>query len=255
MKVEIQGLDINYIQEGQGQDVLLLHGWGGSIETMVPIVNILKNSFRVTALDLPGFGESSKPEEIIDSYGYAKIIKEFIDKTGLEKIILFGHSHGGRISIILSSMYNNLFSKVVLIDSAGIIPKRTANYYIKVYSFKLMKKIYLAFIPKNRRREVLERFYKKHGSADYKDADGIMRKIMVKVVNDNLRPHLKDIKVPVLLFWGEKDDATPLYMARIMEKEIPDAGLVVVEGAGHYSYVDDFNTFKVVINSFLAKNN
>ena len=253
MKVEIQGLDINYIQEGQGQDVLLLHGWGGSIETMIPIVNSLKNSFKVTAVDLPGFGESSTPDEVIDSYGYAEIIKEFIDSTGLEKIILFGHSHGGRISIILSSIYGDLFDKVVLIDSAGIIPKRTANYYIKVYTFKLLKKIYLAFTPKNKRQEVLERFYRKHGSADYRDADGIMRKIMVKVVNDNLRHHLKDIKAPVLLIWGEKDDATPLYMARIMEKEIPDAGLVIVEGAGHYSYVDDFNTFKVVINSFLKK--
>ena len=132
MKVEIQGLNINYIQEGQGQDVLLLHGWGGSIETMVPIVNILKNSFRVTAVDLPGFGESSTPGDVIDSYGYAEIIKGFIDRMGLEKIILFGHSHGGRISIILSSKYGDLFDKVILIDSAGIIPKRTANYYVKV---------------------------------------------------------------------------------------------------------------------------
>lgn len=254
MKVEIQGLDINYIQEGQGQDVLLLHGWGGSIETMVPIVNILKNSFRVTAVDLPGFGKSTIPSEVMDSYGYAEIIKGFIDETGLENIILFGHSHGGRISIILSSRYKDLFDKVVLIDSAGIIPKRTATYYIKVYTFKLMKKIYLAFTPKGKRQEVLESFYRKHGSDDFKEADGIMRKIMVKVVNDNLRHHLKEIKTSVLLIWGEKDDATPLYMARIMENEIPDAGLVVLEGAGHYSYVDDFNTFKVVINSFLKNN-
>ena len=118
-----------------------------------------------------------------------------------------------------------------------------------------MKKIYLAFTPKNKRQEVLEGFYRKHGSDDYKDSSGIMRKIMVKVVNDNLRHHLKDINTPALLIWGEKDDATPLYMARIMESEIPDAGLVVLEGAGHYSYVDDFNTFKVVINSFLKKTN
>jgi len=57
-----------------------------------------------------------------------------------------------------------------------------------------------------------------------------MRKILVKVVNEDLRPLLKDIKAPTLLIWGDKDTATPLYMGKIMEEEIPDSGLVILEG-------------------------
>jgi pimeloyl-ACP methyl ester carboxylesterase len=251
MIIEIDGLKINYIQEGTGQDVLLLHGWGCSIETMKPIMNILKYNFKVTSIDLPGFGESTVPSRAFDSYDYADIVKKFIDKMAMENIILFGHSHGGRISIILSSKYHSLIEKVILIDSSGIIPKRAFKYYAKVYGFKLMKKIYLALSFGENKQEKLERFYQKHGSVDYKEAHGIMRQTMVKVVNDDLKHLLKNIKASVLLVWGENDEATPLYMGKIMEQEIADSGLVIIKGAGHYSYVDDIHTFKMIINSFL----
>jgi pimeloyl-ACP methyl ester carboxylesterase len=62
---------------------------------------------------------------------------------------------------------------------------------------------------------------------------------------------LKLIKAPTLLIWGENDEDTPLYMGKIMENEIPDSGLVVLKGAGHYSYVDNYSQFRAVINVFL----
>ena len=143
MVIELQNQKINYIQEGHGQNVLILHGWGGNIQTVMPIFNLLKPYFRVTAVDLPGFGDSSIPLEPYNSYDYAEIMKQFIDSLDLKEIVLFGHSHGGRISIILASQYPNLIEKLILIDSAGIVPKRSVKYYVKVYSFKALKQIYL----------------------------------------------------------------------------------------------------------------
>ena len=96
----------------------------------------------------------------------------------------------------------------------------------------------------------MEKLYKKFGSDDYQNTSGIMRKIFVRVVNENLKPLLNDIQAPTLLVWGDKDEATPLYMAKIMEKEIKDSGLVVFEGAGHYSYLDEYHRFKKVLESF-----
>ena len=87
-----------------------------------------------------------------------------------------------------------------------------------------------------------------------RDASGIMRKILVTVVNENLLPLLSKIKAPTLLIWGDKDTATPLYMGKIMEKEIKDSGLVVFEGAGHYSYLDDYQRFTVILRNFLKYN-
>lgn len=250
MHINVDGLNINYIDEGSGNAVLLLHGWGGSIRTMRPIANILKGKCRVVALDLPGFGESDMPKEPWNSYDYAGCIKKFIDALGLDSTVLFGHSHGGRISIVLSSRYS-FVKKLVLIDSAGIIPKRKPKYYIKVYSFKLLKKIYVLFSKGDSKEQKIERFYKKFGSADYKEAQGVMRQTMVKVIHDNLAELLPDIKAPTLLIWGENDADTPLYMGRLMEEKISDSGLVILKGAGHYSYLDCYDQFKAVINVFL----
>ncbi len=246
----VKGLDINYIVEGEGEPVIVLHGWGANINTVLPIVNILKDRYKVYALDLPGFGESEEPKEPISSFEYAKIVKDFIVDEGIEKASFIGHSFGGKLSIIMGSKYPDMVNKIVLIDSAGLIPKRGIDYYVKVYSFKSLRFIYKNFFFWLKDDKRMERFYKKFGSTDYRDSSGVMRKILVIVVNENLKDLLKDIKAPTLIIWGDEDTDTPLYMAKTMEKEIKDSGLVVLEGAGHYSYLDDYYTFRAVINAF-----
>ncbi len=254
MIINIDGLNINYIDEGTGSNVLLLHGWGANIQTMMPVFNILKNKCRVISLDLPGFGESDNPNEPWNSYNYAEFIKKFIDEINIQDIILFGHSHGGRVSIILSAKYDNLVKKLILIDSAGLIPKRKLQYYLKVYSFKFFKILYTSFVKGDSKKKKLERFYKKFGSEDYKLSEGVMRQTMVKVINDNLEDLLSEIKVPTLLIWGENDEDTPLYMGKLMEEKIKDSGLIVLKDAGHFSYVDCYEQFKAVIMVFLKDN-
>jgi len=251
MKIKIEGININYITEGSGPCVLLLHGWGANINTMMPIFNILKDNFKVYAIDFPGFGESEEPSEVFGVYDYARVTKSFIDKMGMKEVILLGHSFGGRVSIVLSSQYKEIIKQMVLVDSAGLIPKRGLKYYIKVYSFKTLRFLYNTLFFWKDKNERLESFYKKFGSKDYQDSSGIMRKILVKVVNEDLRPLLTEIESSTLLIWGENDTATPLYMAKIMESEIKDSGLVVLEGAGHYSYLDDFGRFSIILKTFL----
>ena len=248
--VEIDGIKINYIRAGSGDPVLVLHGWGASIETIMPIVNTLKQNHTVYAMDLPGFGKSQEPKEVFGSFCYSDIVKEFIDKLIPGKLSLVGHSFGGKLSIIISSKYPEIINKVVLIDSAGIMPKRTLEYHIRVKSFKLLKKLYNSLVFWEDKEKRMEKLYKRFGSDDYQNSSGVMRKILVRVVNENLKPILRDIKAPTLLIWGDQDEDTPLYMAEIMEKEIKDSGLVVFEGAGHYSYLDDYNRFIRVMEAF-----
>lgn len=248
--VEIKGINIAYVEEGEGDPVIVLHGWGASIEAVMSIVNILKSFRKVYALDGPGFGDSDDPKEVFSTYDYAEVVKDFMKIKGIDKADFIGHSFGGKTLIALSTTYPDLVKKLVLVDASGIIPKRKLSYYIKVYGFKLSKFLYTRLFFWKDRDELLEKFYKRHGSDDYKSAGGIMRQVFVKVVNEDLEPKLKDISKETLLIWGDSDDATPLYMGKIFEREIKNSGLVVLKG-GHYSYADDYPTFKAVIESFL----
>ncbi len=254
MIIKINNININHKIQGEGEDVIILHGWGANINTVMAIVDAIKGKYRVHAIDLPGFGESEKPHTAIDGFEYAEIIRKYMDKKGIEKAILIGHSFGGKLSIILGSKYPERVEKIILINSAGLIPKRGIKYYLKVYSFKTLKLVYKSFIFWENDDIKMERFYKRFGSTDYKDADGVMRAILVKVVNENLEKLLSSIKAPTLIIWGDKDTATPLYMGVKMEKEISDSGLVVLKGTGHYSYLDDYIRFKAVLRSFLDYN-
>lgn len=93
---------------------------------------------------------------------------------------------------------------------------------------------------------------KNAGSEDYRVLSDSMKKVFVRVVNQDLKEHLKSIQSPSLLIWGENDMDTPLCFARTMEKEIPDAGLVVFEGAGHYAFLDCFARYINIVTTFFG---
>lgn len=91
----------------------------------------------------------------------------------------------------------------------------------------------------------------KAGSADYRNSSPVMRSVMSRCVNEDLKGVMPSIKASTLLIWGEKDKATPLSDAKTMERLIPDAGLVSWPDCGHYSFLDNPGGFRAVLRSFL----
>lgn len=255
MVLEIDGMKLNYKKQGNGRKVILLHGWGGSADSFLPVFNHLSSFCEVYALDFPGFGESDPPPVPWDVTDYSRMLLKFFEILEIDKAVLIGHSFGGRVSILFSALNPSYVEKVVLVDSAGIIPKRTWKYHFKVNRFKLAKKLFMLIPARGSKEERLESFYKKYGSSDYKQAGSALRQTFVRVVNQDLRGYLPRIKASTLLIWGEDDQDTPLYFGQIMEKEIPDAGLVVFKGAGHFSYLDKINDFNIIVSKFLEGTN
>ena len=250
MFTTIQDLTIHYEASGAGHDLLLMHGWGAQGSSFAPIQARLERHFRCYSFDFPGFGQSEEPPSAWGTAEYTDFVRQFIQELGLQSPILIGHSFGGRIAIRLAS--TGAFPKVVLVDSAGIRPKRSWDYYLKVYVYKSFKAV-LTNTPglKSQSEEILERYRKRSGSSDYQNASNIMRAVLIKVVNEDLRHLLPKITAPTLLVWGERDDATPLGDGRLMESLIPDAGLIVLKNAGHYSYLDRLHDFLVILDNFL----
>lgn len=253
MQCEILGLKTEYARAGSGKPVLILHGWGCDINAIAPVANcVAALGYEAVSLDFPGFGKTEEPKEPWGVPEYAAFTREFIKKQGLEGCSVACHSFGGRVTIMLASAEPELFDKLIMIDAAGVRPKRTLKYYIKTYSYKLGKR--LAKLKLVDRVFNLSERQKNAGSADYRALKSdVMRKTFVNVVGLDLTELLPKIKNETLLIWGDKDDATPLAYARIMEEKMPDAGLAVLKGAGHFSYADKYPQFCAVMKAYLAR--
>lgn len=251
-RITVDDIAIAYSRSGDGpQPVIVMHGWGCTGATVQLLADAATAQGKTTVynLDLPGFGESPEPPASWGVYDYARCIEAFADALGIVNPVLIGHSYGGRIAIVYAS--ERPVRKLILVDAAGIKPHRSLRYYFKVYSFKTAKKLLPLFVGKSRARQIIDRMRGKAGSADYAAASPVMRQIMSRSVNQDLRRHLPLISAPTLLIWGENDTATPIGDAKIMEKNIPDAGLVCYPGCGHYSFLDRPGQTVAVIKSFL----
>lgn len=254
MVLNINGLKIDYETVGEGKNVLLLHGWGCTKEIFASVTRELQKTMRVTALDFPGFGKSDMPPETFGVPEYMEVTAEFIRQAGLTGTDVICHSFGGRVGIMLAAKYPELAGKIVFTGSAGFVKKRTLKYYIRIYKFKLMKKIG----KKKWIKKLLKKFgmdvdkdMKNAGSPDYRALPESMKKVFVRVINKDLREYLKDIKSPSLLIWGENDAETPLSFGKLMEGKIIDAGLVVLPNAGHYAFLDQYARFITIVKHFL----
>lgn len=231
-------VDINYIEYGEGDDIVLLHGWGQNIEMMKPVGDKLKG--HIIILDLPGYGESSEPPNVWTIYDYVECVHEFLNSIGVKNPIMMGHSFGGKISLAYASKYK--VKKLVLFASP--FKKGVEKMPLKTKILKTAKKIPLL--------NKLEGFAKKHiGSTDYKNASEMMRKILVETVNLDIREDVKKIKCPTFIFWGTNDEAVPVEDAKELESLIPDAGLVIYEGCTHYAYLEMLPQVIKVIRIFL----
>jgi len=219
--------------------ILMLHGWGVSLKLMQPLGEKLAAlGYMVYIPDMPGFGDSAPPATAWGVPDYAKFIVAYLDAHQLNRVYLIGHSFGGRVGLVLGADYPDRFVKFALADAAGVPEKKAPTTDLRLTTYKAVRdglyKIGATSLADNLRTKYNARY----GSADFQAASGVMRETFVKVVNEDLRPYAQRVKLSTLLFWGDKDEDTPLWMGQELEKLIPDAGLIVYEGAGHYSYLE-----------------
>ena len=233
---------------GEGKPIIILHGWLASLETMRILQNHLSKNFKVYNVDIIGFGKSDLPDHPYNTNDFGDFLNDFIKVLNIENPILIGHSHGGRTIINYAGRNLGKINKIVLIDSAGIKPKRSISYYIKVYSFKTVKNI-VKILPK-KCTKLRENALKNFGSDDYKNSPEVLRKTMNIILNEDLKKIMPNINVPTLLIWGEKDTATPISDAKQMEKIIPNCGIATIKGAGHYSYLDNQIQCLAILDEF-----
>jgi pimeloyl-ACP methyl ester carboxylesterase len=251
--IDIDGIRTAHLvaqTQEDGEPVLALHGWGADSSLMYPIAERLAPlGYRIFMPDLPGFGQTALPTTIWGVSDYVAFVLAYMDMNQLERVLLIGHSFGGRLGLVLGAERTARIRKMALVDSAGVPPKRSLNSRLRLALYKGIR-VGLNNIGAKSTAERMSAWYSnRYGSSDYNSA-GALRATFVRVVNEDLLPYAARVACPTLLFWGEKDEDTPLWQGKLLEKTIPDAGLIVYPGAGHYSYLEHSGEFIKVVDYF-----
>jgi pimeloyl-ACP methyl ester carboxylesterase len=246
--VEVGGQKTRVLRVGKGSPVVVLHGWGGRIESMASVAQCLAPAFDVVAIDLPGFGDSPTPQGVWSTPDYASYVRDVLRELDVPRAHFVGHSYGAKTSLYIAATFDGLVDKLVAVGSSGL--RTPPSLQTRVRRF-ISRGARVAGTFGATGRTLRDAIYERIQSSDYRDA-GPMRPILVAVVNEDLSPLLPRIRASTLLVWGSEDDAAPLSHGKRMEDLIPDSGLVVFEGAGHFAYLDEPERFCRIVRHFFG---
>ena len=249
MQVIVDGLLVDYQKSGQGQLLVLIHGWNDSAKGLQTLSQQLSKKYQVITPDLPGFGASQAPGEVWGLDEYSSFIAHLIKKLNLgQPHALIGHSNGGAIalrglaSVVLSA------DKLVLLSSAGIRSKNRGRLMAIQLSTKAGKIILLP-LPKSLKSKIRKRLYTKIGS-DMLVAEHLSDSFK-KIVAEDEQADAAGINQPTLIIYGEDDEQTPLSYGQIFHQLIEGSTLEVLPNAGHFVHQDRPADVVKLIEDFL----
>lgn len=254
MKYIVNDFTIYYEKYGnKDKNILILPGWGNNRKTFDYLISILEKDYSIYILDYPGFGNSKFPNRDLNIKDYSFIIKMFLKEKKIANPTIIAHSFGGRIVIDLFKDKNNLDIKnLILIDIAGIKPKKSIFKRIKEKTYKILKKLG-NILPKKIRNNYLEKLIKIFGSSDYSKLNPNIRKTFINIINYDQKEDIKNIDVDTLIIWGELDKDVSLKDGYFINKEIKNSGLIVVPQSGHFPYLDRAYYVNKVILEYLKR--
>ena len=237
---------------GNGQPVLILHGWGASSSSWEKVQNILAyNDYKVYCPDLPGFGKTDSPEKAWGVSDYVDWVSEFAKSQNLDNFILIGHSFGGRISIKFANYYPKKVKALILCDSAGLKVSPSFKRRVVLTFVGFLKLIFGITFFKKIKEEMKELFFFAISSTDYAKASKVMRETMKRVLAEDLFIYLNGIKNKTLIVWGKKDKLVPVEHAYVFKEQIQDSRLEIISGVGHSPHLKVPDKLSDIVLNFL----
>jgi pimeloyl-ACP methyl ester carboxylesterase len=268
-------IKLAYVDEGSGsQTIIFIHGLGSYLKAWTKNINGLKNEYRCIAIDLPGYGKSSKKPHSGQMSFYADVVSQFIDYLNLKNVVLAGHSMGGQISMMTAINYPDKISKLILADPAGFesFTEGQKQWFRDVMTTDGVMKTTVEQIQTN----LAYNFYNVPDDAEFMITDRIAMRFaddfenycyavvqsVDGMVDEPVIDILDQIKQPVLIIFGENDNLIPnrflnpgktIDIAKFGDEKIPDSKLVVIPKAGHFVQFEKPEEFNKAVQSFLGK--
>ncbi len=249
MQVVVDSILASYVREGKGKTVVLLHGWGDSAAGLERLTNHLAKTYQVIALNLPGFGGSARPPAAWGLDDYAVFVSHFLAKINVKHVYAYvTHSNGGALAIRGLAKQELEADKLVLLASAGI-----RNVYKgRNRALRIMAKtgkVFTVPLPSSVRQKIRRKVYKTIGS-DMLVAEH-MQETFKRVVTDDVTADAARLTLPVLLVYGENDEATPVWYGEQFRQLMSDATLEVLPDAGHFVHLDRPEAVEKAVQEFL----
>ncbi len=243
--IDADGLRLHYVEAGEGDPVLLIHGFGASTFSYRFAIPELAQHYRVVALDLKGFGYSERPTSSDYSLtAQADLVGRAMDRLGIERAAVVGHSMGGAVAMRLALRHPDRVSRLVLVDSAterhmarALLPGRMLVLFVPIIAtLTVHRRAFRRFALRNAVHdpahvtpEVVEGYMRPTRFKGY--ARGMAALLAGRGHDEPLA--LERIAQPTLILWGEHDRWLPPSEGEALAKSIPNAQLVLVRGAGH----------------------
>lgn len=242
----LRGVGMHFVERGHGAAVLLVHGVISSTFSFRYQIESLAPHFRVLAVDLPGFGYSDRPTDVDLSHtAHAERLREFLDRMGIERATVIGHSMGGAVAMRLAAAYPERVEKLVLVSSAA--PDQRYNRMLLYALVRPLLPVPTALLLGRRgwRRRIARRktVYDPALMTD-EVMEGYNRPLRLRGTTASLLKMMDDVRhdapldpatvsTPALLLWGEADRVVPLAVGHRLDATMPHARLEVVPRAGH----------------------
>lgn len=249
MQVVVDSILTQYVRQGKGKTVVILHGWADSSTGLRSLCAALSEDHEVIAVDLPGFGGTAPPTAAWGLDEYVDFVSRFLQKIGVKKVsAIIGHSNGGAMAIRGVAQGKLEADKVVLLASAGI-----RNVYKgRNRALRIMAKTGKVFtmpLPASLKKRIRSKVYKTIGS-DMLVAEH-MQETFKRVVTDDVRPDAAQLTMPVLLIYGEDDESTPVWFGEQYHELMVDSTLEILPGAGHFVHLDRPHDVEQAVQEFL----
>lgn len=229
--------------------VVLVHGLNDSAELWRPFIPMLAKHFHVISFDLPGFGRSSKGNKLYSPANYVEFIHHVIRLYRHPQVRLVGHSLGGNIALHYAAAYPQQVERLTLIDVAGVVHRLAYTQFLTHFGIQTVPEFYSeqtndlkslantilgtladnASLIESGEHFMLSEPLLRENLLGGQPAAIAAHALMLSDVSDKLF----NLSTPILLIWGEDDHVTPLRTAKILAANLPNAGLVILDGTGH----------------------